>query len=127
MRAAASEAALRGGGGRRLPALHQRPGPGPGRAAAARGSRGGAMALCGAVMGGRGAPLLGLLLLGKPAFSTTRVACGKNRRLRQKRAISERKLVSAEVNGVPWVASAAWLAVLCVRGVRRAPPSWSSI
>lgn len=135
VRAAASEAGLRGGGGRRLPALPQRPGLGRGRAAAARPGRGGAMALCGAValprsgavLGGRAAPLLGLLLLGRPAFSTTRVACGKNRRLRQKRAISERKLVSPEVNGVSWVASAAGLAALCVRDVRRAPPSCSSV
>lgn len=58
--------------------------------------------LCGAWMGSwaAGAVLRRpwkpvLLLLSPPAFSTTCARCAKDRRLREKRAISERRLVSA--------------------------------
>lgn len=64
------------------------------------------LALCWAVVGCR--PLWKPILLlspvplpagGRPVpFSTTCVRCSKNRRLRQKRIISERKLVSREGN-----------------------------
>lgn len=65
------------------------------------------LAPCWAVLGGRPAWRPAFLLLGPvplPAggrqlpFSTTCARCSKNRRLRQKRVISERKLVSPEVN-----------------------------